>query len=768
MSLPLPPLPPEADIEAFLQEVRTGLAGRGWTVTSSTYLGLFDLPPMAVYHELERYRDMLVVHPVVRAIARSKGVGGEISSPLWGAGELSVLDADSSQQEAVALALSGTSFVLQGPPGTGKSQTIANMITEEIARGRTVLFVSEKRSALEAVRKRLESRGLSRYCLDLYGPHRDVHEVADELRRCLSIPLSPSIEPLPREELERCRSQLDGYVEALHQLRDGLGTSFYEVLSRLSGMRSVKELPINFPALQRLGARQMDSLQPLVADIERYAPLLSKGNEHPWADCEVGKWQLSAQSEIMRRLSDLKLSRTRLEEVLGAICKEHDLPVPRDLKGTNQLIEHLRTVNLTHYPEESWLEQDPTPLLDLVDDMRESYKSRLERMTWVKQMYRDGVLDLDLKGMQERILNSGKVTSRLFDASYHKDMKALEDLKRGDRKLKHAQVCFELKELTEVSELVARVQKEERECADRLGRHFQGDRTDWGRTIDAINWTRDYRSRYGAQRTPGITRLLCSGPEALVGLKTKVDSLEEAALRLSTAISAVRERFDLSPLTAGRTVNEVPLEDLSEWAQRHLDHARSFQEWTELSRVRREAKEQGLEGLLALATSGKLPSEAVWEGACKRHLVLWHDLLLASDDRLRLFEQEAHERIISHYAEVDREGRGEVRRPGPGPAGPAPCQRAGGHRGAGQGRACRPQGGDRRRREGRPSGTVRLIPGLHPGHQALPYDGPPGGEHPAGPLRDPDGPGHPGRGLPDPVGEGIAHHPAGQAGGGGR
>ena len=40
----------------------------------------------------------------------------------------SVVDADSSQIEAIEMAKSGKSFVLQGPPGTGKSQTITNIM----------------------------------------------------------------------------------------------------------------------------------------------------------------------------------------------------------------------------------------------------------------------------------------------------------------------------------------------------------------------------------------------------------------------------------------------------------------------------------------------------------------------------------------------------------------------------------------------------------------------------------------------------------------
>lgn len=79
-----------------------------------------------------------------------------------------VLNADSSQQEAIELSKQGVSFVLQGPPGTGKSQTITNIISEGLADGKKILFVSEKMAALEVVYKRLKEVNLADFCLPLH------------------------------------------------------------------------------------------------------------------------------------------------------------------------------------------------------------------------------------------------------------------------------------------------------------------------------------------------------------------------------------------------------------------------------------------------------------------------------------------------------------------------------------------------------------------------------------------------------------------------
>ena len=76
------------------------------------------------------------------------------------ANEYLVLDADSSQEFAINAALKGQNLVIEGPPGTGKSQTITNLISSFIAQGKSVLFVAEKRAAIDAVKKRINKVGL--------------------------------------------------------------------------------------------------------------------------------------------------------------------------------------------------------------------------------------------------------------------------------------------------------------------------------------------------------------------------------------------------------------------------------------------------------------------------------------------------------------------------------------------------------------------------------------------------------------------------------
>lgn len=72
-------------------------------------------------------------------------------------------DLNSSQEAVLSAINSCNELVVQGPPGTGKSQVITSLISEFVSNGKTVLMVSEKKTALDVVYSRLGK--LSQYAL---------------------------------------------------------------------------------------------------------------------------------------------------------------------------------------------------------------------------------------------------------------------------------------------------------------------------------------------------------------------------------------------------------------------------------------------------------------------------------------------------------------------------------------------------------------------------------------------------------------------------
>lgn len=95
----------------------------------------------------------------------------------WG-----VVPSDATQDQAVAFARSGRSYIIQGPPGTGKSQTITNLIADFAGQGKRVLFVCEKRAALDVVFHRLGQAGLDGLATIIHDSQDDKKEFIADLR----------------------------------------------------------------------------------------------------------------------------------------------------------------------------------------------------------------------------------------------------------------------------------------------------------------------------------------------------------------------------------------------------------------------------------------------------------------------------------------------------------------------------------------------------------------------------------------------------------
>ena len=89
---------------------------------------------------------------------------------------------DSSQYSTIIDSLSGKNLVIQGPPGTGKSTTIANMLSSLMHERKKVLFMSEKKAALDVVYKKLKDKELGSFVFKLSSTTEKKTEFVNELK----------------------------------------------------------------------------------------------------------------------------------------------------------------------------------------------------------------------------------------------------------------------------------------------------------------------------------------------------------------------------------------------------------------------------------------------------------------------------------------------------------------------------------------------------------------------------------------------------------
>ena len=186
----------------------------------------------------------------------------------------SVVDADSSQMEAIEMEKSGKSFVLQGPPGTGKSQTITNMIAESLSDGKKVLFVSEKLAALNVVYDKLKQAGLAEFCLQLHSHKANKKAVISDICHTLRTEKT-ALSSKTEEEINQkmyAQRQLDAYAFELHKRRPVIEKSLYQLYDAYAAVRSMPTVESPVPQLPAKGEPYLKETASLLEQYVQYIP----------------------------------------------------------------------------------------------------------------------------------------------------------------------------------------------------------------------------------------------------------------------------------------------------------------------------------------------------------------------------------------------------------------------------------------------------------------------------------------------------------------
>ncbi|MDE6337475.1 MAG: DUF4011 domain-containing protein, partial [Muribaculaceae bacterium] len=274
-----------------LAEVNERLAPeRRWSVRNDSFAGVFIFQKYLLWHDIHNNPSVIAQHPILSAMIeqhielKPQPVDAhsiEAENPL---NLMLPIDYDSSQLEAVALSHANNSFVLHGPPGTGKSQTISNMIADAIYSGKKVLFVSEKKAALDVVRTRLNSIGLKNHCLELHSNKTDKRSFFTQIMGAgLSKVGTGGAEQKEvgydnvAEIFLNCRDRINEVAEAIHdpKLSD---TSLYDFINRFNEIHEPEYLQFKYSEIKHLSFPQIKELCELYASLDLISQVL---RNHP-------------------------------------------------------------------------------------------------------------------------------------------------------------------------------------------------------------------------------------------------------------------------------------------------------------------------------------------------------------------------------------------------------------------------------------------------------------------------------------------------------
>ena len=216
----------------------------------------------------------------------------------------------------------GRTFVLEGPPGTGKSQTITNLLTRAVAEGKRVLFVAEKRAALDVVARRLDAVGMGLFALDLHDKGSRASMVRAQIRLALEHAVAVDEQGLAAdgEDLRSARRMLARYADRLHDAERrravavlGADGGAGRRRRRRRRCRCRCRSSANAPADVLRSVRRALALLPDIADLTRPSP------RHPWAFVDSPDIDLPATQAAAAAVDDAVRALPAIPELSGVL-----------------------------------------------------------------------------------------------------------------------------------------------------------------------------------------------------------------------------------------------------------------------------------------------------------------------------------------------------------------------------------------------------------------------------------------------------------------
>jgi len=637
----------------------------GMEVVDETALSTFSFAKFLMWKDLMERTEALRQNRVVRHLIDSpeqpfaEGDGGatfpseyKLDQDYSPAEIVSLLPMDSSQAAACIAAAQGKDFIIIGPPGTGKSQTIANMIANCLAAGKTVLFVAEKTAALDVVHRRLKEHGLGSHCIELHSNKADRRYILSQLKAAWEhggrTDLSEWIAVNDRLKLRR--DELNAYVAALHKRYPNGWTPYYALGMALKD----PDAPASALAWERSDAHQAEELRELEELSARLGRVFASINHKPCfrlvdASDWSSTWQdqlLAAASELANALAGLQYSATAFTGRLGLASRSGEFQ--RHLRSFARLAEVLvksrgHDIRIAYDRDFGRLEQAVGELERAIKDYREVEQGLAARYaeTSVRNLDLDA-LDREWWEAQASIWPASMLARR-------KCQKFLQSYAVGGQ----ADPGRDLPLLARMKECLATI---DRNLLKDKPLPFNGVDIDTGDIANRIRLAGELRL---ALAIPDLSReerqaLLRAVMPCLSG-RNDPAGLHKAAAEFLTALEVADATRAAFSAVSGRDLDleqedfERLKADLAELpAVRHL-----LRDWVAWCKVRQQAIAAGLADLTGMLEAGAVRPEETGNAFRLAYARWWLPKVLDNDPVLRNFRRFEHENAIKEFKELD-------------------------------------------------------------------------------------------------------------------
>lgn len=660
--LSLPEYEDGDSLAAYYSKVSYAVNRMGWDILDECKLGIFSFLKINMYEDLKKNAEQILENSNVQALLGETvsetvfpggdGIAPVVTNPLI---ELhTVVDADSSQIEAIEMAKSGKSFVLQGPPGTGKSQTITNIIAECLHDGKKVLFVSEKQAALNVVFDKLKKAGLADFCLELHSHKANKKAVIEELNRTLEMPRS-TVSSSAQEEIrqkQEAQIKLDTYAAALHKKRDTINKSLYQLFELFSAQRSFPDVPFAIRSIQERGQDYLLQAIRLLEQYAEYVPSVGQNyRQNAWygfindqisyegrsvlkADLELLLHGYQTLQDTTARIKekyetpDLNFSATKNWQAILAFAAESDVITPSLLSKEALSYAH---------PYLTAMKECSEVIVPIRNHLLDSYNAEILRELDGKELY------TKLTGQYSSFF------TRAFSGDYKNLIAGIQLYLKTAGKIKYQHAVELADQLMKFQSATKTFEENESLIPGCIGKCYKGADTDWEHVMASL----DTLTGFFGDETTSFGAISKMSPESFADhqhsfrddadkLNAEVGAIEEARKRIMTQFSSEILNFDTNSYSYCIRKMEGCLQDFEKLGN-----------WISFMDLLKRLEAIDLSGFVDLIISRQVDPEMITGAYRKDFYKQWIEYIIFSVPELSSFSRIKQDQAVQNFVKKD-------------------------------------------------------------------------------------------------------------------
>lgn len=495
-NIKLPQYQGDESLEEYFESVQQTIDGLHWKVVQQCAIGLFSFQKINMYKDLEDNADAILSNPnICQILGVDTGANWstpqdspKIENPLIDLH--TVVDADSSQIEAIEMAKSGKSFVLQGPPGTGKSQTITNIIAECLYDGKKVLFVSEKLAALNVVYNKLKNVNLSEFCLELHSHKANKTDVVNDICHTIRAERSTvtSAAHMAIEEKRKAQHLLDDYEKELHSVRHPIEKSLYQLYESYAALRSAPDVKWPIPQIKTRNEADLSQATDLLEQYVNYIPLIGYDyTTNPWYGFVRQDTSLQARNTIEDLLRNSVALLEKLVPLQQEIVSQYDVDC-KDVPKSLIWAAFFEFASISQILTPGLLQRDHFQAVnDSLQRLKDSSAKIVESRSFLESVCNDGIYELDGVDYYDALINDYRgVLQRLFSKDYKQLISNMSAHSKNGKRLSYREAVAIAEQLAQFQQQSDIYDQEKDPAETFLGSAYHGIDTDWDYVINQM------------------------------------------------------------------------------------------------------------------------------------------------------------------------------------------------------------------------------------------------------------------------------------------